>query len=117
MKINHSAVKSALYELVKTVEFDLQPDDEWSVRIEILQNTENRELFRCRVWELELHRLTPSLPRDEDGKPIYLVDVPILIERSVWLSQIDYPPEGIIAPDADAALETVVGDLIRILEV
>ena len=84
------------------------------MRIELLQDTEQADQFRCHVWGLELHRLTPSFPRDENGRPAHVTDAPIFVERGMDHSRINYPQEVIIAPDS--ALETVVGDLKRFLE-
>ena len=117
MKLNHPAVTSPVYELVKTVEVDIQlGDDSWTTRIELLHDTEKADHFRCRVWELEFHRLTPSFPRDENDLPIHITDSPIFVERGIAHSQIKYPLEVITAPDADSALEIIIGDLKRFLE-
>ncbi len=117
MKITHSAVTSPVYELVKTVEVDIQlGDDSWTTRIELLRNMEQVNHFRCRVWELELHRLTPSFPRDENNLPAHITDDRIFVERGIAHSRINYPLEEIVAPDAESALEIVIGDLKRFLE-
>ena len=60
MKIKHPNVISAVYELAKTVEVDIQLSDEdaWISRIELFRDTEQPDRYRCRVWELELFRLT-----------------------------------------------------------
>jgi hypothetical protein len=117
MKVIHSAVTSPVYELVKTVEVDIRlGDDSWTTRVELLRDTEKSDHFRCRVWELELHRLTPSFPRDENDLPAHVTDSPIFVERGIAHSRIKYPLEEIVAPDADAALRIVLDDLKRFLE-
>jgi hypothetical protein len=117
MKVTHSAVTSPVYELVKTVEVDIQlGDDLWTTKVELLRDTEKANHFRCRVWELELHRLTPSFPRDKNNLPAHITDVPIFVERGIAHSRIKYPPEVIVAPDVESAIETVMSDLKRFLE-
>jgi hypothetical protein len=72
MTISHSAITSPTFELVKTVELDIRfGDDSWSIRIELLQAREAMDHFRCHVWELELFRLTPAFPQDENGLPAH----------------------------------------------
>lgn len=117
MKIIHAAVTSSVYELAKTVEVDIQlGEDSWTTRIELLHNTERADHFRCHVWELELHRLTPSFPRDENNMPSHITDASILVERGIAHSRVAYPVQDIIAPSADAALDAVISDLKRFLE-
>jgi hypothetical protein len=117
MKISHSAIKSSIYELVKTVELDIQFfDDRWLIRIELLQDTEAKERFRCHVWERELFRLTPRFPQDESGQPAHVSDDALMVDRGIPSSRISYPEEDIIAADVDAALGIVFDDLKRYLE-
>jgi hypothetical protein len=117
MKISHSAVTSPLFELVKVVELDIQlGEDSWSTRIELFQSTEATDHFRCHVWELELFRLTPSFPRDEDGLPAHISDDVLMVERGIAHRKISYPMEDIVASDVNAALKIVVEDLKRFLE-
>ncbi|HEX8161301.1 MAG TPA: hypothetical protein VF538_05485 [Pyrinomonadaceae bacterium] len=117
MKVTHSAITSSVFELVKTVEVDVQlGDDSWSTRVELLRDTEKADHFRCHVWELELHRLIPSFPRDDNDQPAHITDAPIFVERGIAHSRVKYPFEDIIAPDVDSALGIVVKDLKRFLE-
>ena len=117
MKLTHSAITSSVFELVRTAEVDIQlGEDSWTTRIELLRDTEKSDHFRCRVWELDLHRLTPSFPRDENNRPAHITDAAIFVERGIAHSRIEYPLEDIIASDVDAALEIVVNDLKRFLE-
>jgi hypothetical protein len=117
MKISHSAITSSIFELVKTVELDIRlGDDSWSIRIELLQDTEAKDHFRCHVWELELFRLTPAFPRDENDQPAHISDDILMVDRGIAHSRIAYPAENIIASDADAALEIVLDDLKQYLK-
>jgi hypothetical protein len=116
MKISHSAITSSIFELVKTVELDIRlGDNSWPIRIELLQATEAKDRFRCHVWELELFRLTPRFPQDENGQPARLSDDTLMVERGIPRSRIAYPTEDIIAVDVDAALWIVLDDLKQYL--
>jgi hypothetical protein len=117
MKISHSAITSPIFEVVKTVELDIRfGDDSWSIRIELLQDTEVKDHFRCHVWELELFRLTPTFPQDENGQPAHISDDMLMVDRGIPRSRIDYPREDIIAADVDAAIGIVLDDLKRNLK-
>jgi hypothetical protein len=84
MKISHSAIKSPIYELVKTVELDIRfGDDSWLIRIELLPHTEAKGRFRCHVWERELFRLTPRFPQDESGQPARVSDDALMVDRGI----------------------------------
>jgi hypothetical protein len=116
MKISHSAITSSIFELVKTVELDIRfGDNSWSIRIELLQATEVKDHFRCHVWELELFRLTPTFPQDENGQPARISDDMLMVDRGIVGSRIAYPKEDIIAADVDAALAIVLDDLKQYL--
>src|SRR5262249_20291677 len=117
MKISHSAITSSVFELIKTLELDVQlGDDSWSIRIEIFKDTETNGRFRCHVWELELFRLTPTFPQGKDNEPAHSSDDVLMVDRGIARSRIAYPKEDIVAPDADAAIEIVLDDLKRFLE-
>src|SRR5688572_18101826 len=89
MKIPHHFVKNPIFELVKVVEVDIQLSDEiaWTYRIEIFRDTEQFNRYRCRVWELELFRLIPSFPRNENNEPAHLTDDTIMVERGIGGSE------------------------------
>ena len=117
MKISHSALTSSIFESVKIVELDLRfGDDSWSIRIELLRDTEASDHFRCHVWELEMFRLTPTFPTDENDLPAHISDDILMVDRGIAHSQIAYPREDIIAADVDSALEVVLTDLRGFLE-
>src|SRR5215475_13377140 len=116
MKISHPAITSSVFESAKTVELDIQfGDNSWSIRIELLQDTEVKDHFRCHVWELELFRLTPTFPQDKNGQPAQVSDDALMVDRGIPHSRIAYPTEDIVAADADAALAIVLDDLKRYL--
>jgi hypothetical protein len=116
MKITHSAITSPVFELVKVIELDITLGDVFSpIRIEIFQDTERTDFFRCRVWELERFRLTPTFPM-EDGKPLHISDDVIQVERSVNYRISEDLTSGYVAADADAALQKIIDDLKSFLE-
>jgi hypothetical protein len=117
MRIIHSAVTSPIYELAKTFELDIQlGEDSFTMRIELFRNTEKEDHFRCHVWELEMFRLTPTCPMDEDNQPAHICDDVLMVDRGIPRSHIPYPLEDIVAPNIDAALEIVLNDLKGFLE-
>ena len=119
MKIIHRAITSSVFELVKTAELDIQLSDEdsWTVRIEIFRDTEQVNLFRCHVWELELFRLTPSFPRTEEDEPAHITDDVIMVERGIAHSEIaSRLNKPFSAPNTETALEMVIEDFKKFLE-
>jgi len=118
MKITHSAITSPVFELVKVIELDITLGDVFiPTRIEIFQDSERTDFFRCRVWELELFHLTPTSPMDENGKPLHISSDVIQVERSATYRIFrDLSYEGYVAADADAALQKIIDDLKSFLE-
>jgi hypothetical protein len=119
MKISHFTVTSAVFELVKVVEIDISMSDEdsWINRIELFQDSEQAGRFRCRVWESELFRLTPSFPRDQKNEPADVTYDAILVERGIGQSEIASTlHEPFTAESVEAALEMVIRDLKNYLE-
>lgn len=90
MKITHPAVCSDVFKLVDVVEVDLQIADKLiPTRIEVLQNTERKNHFRCHMWELNyFHLETSNLGAARKGKrpPRLASDEPVLVERTWELS-------------------------------
>ena len=84
--------------------------------MELFRDTERADHFRCHVWELELFRLTPSFPQDDNGLPAHITDDTIMVERGIAHQRLNYPREDIIASNVEAALEVVIDDLKRFLE-
>lgn len=115
MKLQHSAIDSPFFELVKTIEVDLALRDDLVVplRIELFEDSENAGRFRCHLWEREMFRMTPSFPQDHRGRPNEISDDELLAERSTQLTG-DY--QDFTAPAAEAALAKVLDDLAARLE-
>lgn len=119
MRIAHRCVTSPVFELVKTVELDIQLGDEygWTTRIELFREVGRDTRYRCHVWELELFRLTPSFPRNEDGEPAHVTDDTLLVERGIAHGGVASGlNRSFDAPDVEAALEMVAEDLKKFLE-
>jgi hypothetical protein len=85
MRIAHRAITSSFFVLLKTIEVDIafsnEADGQWTTRIELFQDTENPDHFRCHMWELEMFRLTPTFPTDENDQPLHISDDTIMVER------------------------------------
>lgn len=118
VKISHPALTSSVFVLVKSVECDIAFSDEskgrWTTRIELFQDTENPDHFRCHVWELELFRLSPTFPINESNQPAEISDDILMVERPFPHRKVNY--DNFVAPNPDAALGIVVADLKTLLE-
>lgn len=99
-----------VFELIRTIEIDLALSDEFVVplRIELFRETKDSSRFRCRLWEREHFRLTPSFPQDDTGKPKHTSDSELLFEASTQLAE-DY--SDFSAANEEAALAKVWQDL------
>ena len=115
MNITHSAITSPLFALVKSLEIDVCfGDDSWTERIEIWQDMADMTHFRCRFWELEYMRLTPSFPQDSHGQPAHVTDDRLLVERGFTGQTVTLNPFH--AADVDAAVAIALSDLKRFLQ-
>jgi hypothetical protein len=114
MKITHPAITSPVFELVKTVEVDLEFGDEmWPTRFEILRDTERQDLFRCRVWQLELFRIQSTFPQSGDRPAHEPSDHGLIVE---WEGPHVGHYDDFVAADADVALRKVMEDFRKFLE-
>jgi hypothetical protein len=83
LKITHSAITSPVFELVKTMLLDITLAKVYiPTRIEIWQDTEQKDSFRCYIWELEIFDLTPTFLRDETANSLETCAEEIQVERS-----------------------------------
>lgn len=93
MKIKHPAVKSDVFQLKSTVEFDLElPDGVIPARLELFQNTEHKDRWRARLWERESCRLETTFspapaPKGRRKAERFTCDEEILVERTWELSE------------------------------
>ncbi len=112
----HPSMKGPLYELIKTMEVDLElGDDSFSLRIELFQSTASSQWFRARLWRTEFYRLQSTFPQDEhSGQPAHHPsDETIQVDWSPYPSQ-DY--RYFQAGDPQAALQRVLDDVRHFLE-
>ena len=84
-----SGVSTTIFELLQTVEVDLEIEgDAWPVRIELYQDQEDETHFRARVWLLETFRIQPTFPQSDQGLPQDDAgDEDVLVEWSYNLGQ------------------------------
>ena len=112
----HPFIKGPLYELIKTMEVDLElGNDSFSLRIELFQSTSSSGWFRARLWRTEFYRLQSTFPQDTNsGQPAHHPsDEIIQIYWSPYPSQ-DY--QYFQAEDPPAALQRVLDDVRRFVE-
>ncbi len=118
MRITHRAVASPMFDLVKTVELDIQmtEDDAWTTRVELFRDTERPTRYRCRVWESEIFRMRPSFPRDSADEPAHITDDTLMVERGLGASEIaSLAHTSFEADNVEAALALVWEDVKRFL--
>src|SRR4051812_23940581 len=115
MKISDAAITSDVYELVKTIEFDMEVGEKFlPTRVEVFRDTQRKRHFRCHMWELEYYHVESTFSRDRrGGKPSAPSDEPILVERTWELSSkfLDFE-----AANANAALRKFLAVLVRHLK-
>ncbi len=115
MRIQHPAVRSDVFKLVATLEFDLVVGDHFlPTRIELFQDTESKRRFRCRMWERDLYRMQLTLSQGKQSKKRRLEsDEEILVERTWELSD---RFEDFEATSAAAALKKFLSSLKKYLD-
>ena len=116
MIIQHPFVTSDVFKLISTLEFDLEVNGHFlPTRLELFQDTERADLFRCRMWERDLFRLQPTPYKDEaTGKLVEgEEDEELLIERTWELSD---EFESFEADSAEDAINQVFDALKGYLE-
>jgi hypothetical protein len=65
MNILHPFVKSEVYELIKTIEFDVAiAEDEFILRIELFRLNSHPNEFRGHIWRKEFFRIQSTFPQD-----------------------------------------------------
>jgi hypothetical protein len=109
--IQHPSITSPLFELAKTVEFNLEvAEDHFSLRVELFQDISNAQRFRARIWRLEMYRIQSTFPQNEtDGQPAdQPSDESIFVDTGAWLSQ---RYEDFRAETPDRAIQIILNDL------
>jgi hypothetical protein len=114
MKITHNAVKSPVFELVKTLVIDLEVADySFEIRLELFRDTERSNYFRCHLWELESFHIEDAASMAMSGRPKDISDDLLPKERASRLKG-DYG--HFKAANEKAALKVVLNDLLERLE-
>ena len=116
INIFHSAVKSELYELVKTIEFDVAlGEDGFNLRIELFRALSSQNHFRAHIWRSEFYRIQSTFPQDhETHKPVDpSSDELIFIDYS---SQLYGDYSDFQAEDEATALQLILDDCQRFLK-
>jgi len=116
INISHSAVKSKVYELVKTIEFDVALDEDgFNLRIELFCAIASQNHFRAHIRRSEFYRIQSTFP--QAGETHEPVDPPsdelIFIDYSSQLSG-DY--SDFQAEDEATALQLILDDCQRFLK-
>jgi hypothetical protein len=113
MKIRHPAVISDVYQLVQTLEFDLNVAGNFvRARVELFQNTARKRHWRCHLWELDYYHLAETF-RKKGRKQTAESDETVIVERT-W--EISSKFADFEAPSARAALELFLERLQKYLQ-
>ena len=114
--MKHPAITSTAFRLVETFELDVTlGDDSFPLRVELFGAADRSDLFRCRVWRGEHHRIQPTFPQ-RGGRPAHEPsDELILVDctgdlRSAW------DPAGFEADSPDAARRLIEEALSAFLD-
>ena len=116
MNLSHPFVKSKIYELFKTIEFDVAiGDDGFSLRIELLRAISSSNHFRVHAWRSEFFRIQSTFP--QESKSHRPADLPsdelIFIDYSTQLKG-DY--SDFRAENEIAALQLILDDCQQFLK-
>ncbi len=109
--IQYPGLISPLFELVKTIEFDMEfAEGRFSLKLELFQDVSDTRRFRARIWRLEMYRIQPTFPQKEaDSQPADdPSDETIFVDTTLWLAK-NY--EDFRAETPDSALQMILNDL------
>ena len=116
MKFTHPAVRSGVFKLINTFEFDLEVGTHFlPTSVELFQNTERKGSFRCRMWERDLYHLQLTIRESAPKKNAQRLesDEEIFVERTWELSS---RFEDFEAADSRAALKLFMDSLKKYLD-
>lgn len=109
--IQHFGITSPFFELVKTVEFDIQIGDvSFSLKLELFCDVSDTQRFRAHIWRLENYRIQPTFPQDKiTSQPSHeSSDETIFVDTALWLSK---KYDNFQAETSDKAIQIVLDDL------
>ncbi len=109
MPIQHSHITSPVYELITVVEFDIELDETFTIRVEVLRCVSDLQRFRAHVWGREFFRLQTTFPQDPATRqPAHEPsDEAILVDFTHYLTT-SY--DDFQASTPEAALQRVLDD-------
>ncbi len=104
------ALGKVTYELFKVVEFDVEiGDDQFTVRVELLQSNSDVRHFRARLWRTEMYRLQSTFPQDPStNEPAHAPS-----DEIIWVDHSHYLGKSYSDFEADsqeAALRLIMED-------
>jgi hypothetical protein len=89
MLIKHPGIISPIYDLIKTIEFEIEiGDDQFSMRIELFRCVSEPNRFRARLGRFERFRIQSTFPQEPiTHQPAHSPsDEEILIDSRIWLT-------------------------------
>ena len=114
MIIQHSAVTSDVFKLIETLEFDMEIKGHFlPTRIELFQDTERSNRFRCRMWERELYHMRLTMTDKNEPESNFESDEEVLVERT-WELSSEF--EDFEAETPEAAMRRFLDSLEKYLE-
>ena len=108
---------SHLFELIRTVEFDLMLGDErFTTRAELFRSTEDDTVFRCRLWQTGLYTIQSRFPADpETNEPAQgPSDEGLLVESNHLRS--DWDPDRFLASSPEEAIRMIRDGVAEFVE-
>jgi hypothetical protein len=120
MKLSHRAIKSPLFEMIKTYELDIDVgspvgnEERFSLRIELFRSTSDKRVFRYKTWRTELFRIQSTFPQNEFGGHKHDPS-----DEMIWV-EFSLPHFGsceeLIADNPEEALKKIIGNFSKALE-
>ena len=116
MNTSHGFVKSQIYELIKTIEFDAEiGDDGFLLRVELLRANSDPNYFRAHIWRGEFFRIQSTFPQDaKTHEPIDPASDEIIFVNYSYQLQGKY--SHFHAESETAAMQMILDDFQRRLE-
>ena len=92
-------------------------DDEFALRIELFQDSDNARSFRADVWRAEHYRIQSTFPQDPStGEPEHHPsDEVVMVDWSTFI-RTDRNYRHFEAENAEAALDGVMADIQRTID-
>jgi hypothetical protein len=99
-----------IFELVKSFEFEIKSDNSsMKGRVDLLQNIKEPSEFRFSTSELEMFRLIPVFPMNEDNEPLHTSDDLLWVKRTFPMESEN--EKTFVAASIDEAKQFVLSQL------